>query len=142
MMNWLSRFRDWLGKRPPASFGERGEAVAAKHLRRRGYKIVARRARSRLGEIDIVAVHGSTVVFVEVKTRRSHDAGHPAESITADKQRRLTRSALAFLKRYGLLESPSRFDVVAVSWAEHERRPVVEHYENAFEPVGEGQLYS
>jgi putative endonuclease len=141
-MNWLARCRDWLRKRRPKSFGEEGEAAAAKHLRRLGYKIVARRERGRLGEIDIVAVDRQTVVFVEVKTRRSHDAGHPTESITADKQRRLTRSALAFLKRFDLLENPARFDVVAVTWAEHERRPVIEHYQNAFEATGEGQLFS
>jgi putative endonuclease len=142
-MNLWTRVRAWFGERRQAgSFGEQGEAVAAKYLRRLGYKIVARNERGRLGEIDIVAVDRAAVVFVEVKTRRSHEAGQPSEAITADKQRRLTRTALADLKRFDLLESPARFDVMAVTWAEGERRPVIEHYKNAFEPVGEGQLYS
>lgn len=142
-MNLWTRVRGWFFRRRQAgSFGERGEATAAKYLRRLGYKIVARRDRGRLGEIDIVAVDGSTVVFVEVKTRSSHEAGHPTEAITTDKQRRLTRSALGFLKRFDLLERSARFDVVAVTWAEEEGGPVVEHYKSAFESVGDGQLFS
>ena len=142
-MGLLSRIYGWLPRgQSPVSFGERGELAAAKYLRRRGYKIVAQRDRGRLGELDIVAVHRKKVVFVEVKTRRSHEAGHPTESVTADKQRRLTRLALAFLKRHDLLDHPARFDVVAVTWAENAKRPVIEHYENAFESVGEGQMYS
>jgi putative endonuclease len=142
-MDVWARVREWFrNRRQPKSLGERGEAVAAKHLRRLGYKIVARQDRGRLGEIDIVAVDRRTVVFVEVKTRRSHDAGHPTESVTPDKQHRLTRLALSFLKRHSLLDNPARFDVVAVTWAEDTRRPVVEHYKNAFEPVGEGQMFA
>ena len=133
---WLPR------RRLPESFGERGELAAANYLRRRGYKIVACRERGRWGELDIVAVHRKTVVFVEVKTRHSHEAGHPSESVTPDKQRRLTRLALAYLKRHDLLETPARFDVVAVTWAENANRPVIEHYQNAFEPVGDGQMFS
>jgi putative endonuclease len=142
-MGWLARISACFQRRkPPESFGEQGERAVAKYLRRRGYKIVAQRERGRMGELDIVAVHGGTVVFVEVKTRRSHEAGHPTESITTDKQRRLTRSALAFLKRHDLLERKARFDVVAVTWPEHARRPAIEHYEDAFEAVGAGQMFN
>jgi len=116
--------------------------VAARFLKRRGHIIIERSHRGRLGEIDLVTVHKKTVVFVEVKTRRSHDAGHPAEAVTPDKQRRLTRLALAYLKRHDLLETPSRFDVVAITWPASARRPTIEHYENAFEAVGTGQMYS
>ena len=97
---------------------------------------------NRFGEIDLIALDGPTLVFVEVRTRRSLQAGHPAESITTEKQARLTRAALAFLKQKGLLEQPSRFDVVAVTWPEDSRSPRIEHYKNAFEPIGRGQLYS
>jgi putative endonuclease len=82
------------------------------------------------------------VVFVEVKTRRSQDGGHPADAVGADKQRRMTRLALSYLKRHGLLDYPSRFDVVAVTWPEARRRPTIEHFKNAFEAVGREGMYS
>jgi len=123
------------------SLGRRGEAAAARFLKKKGYLIVARSDRMRLGEIDLVAVDGRTVVFVEVKTRRSHDAGHPAEAVDEDKQRRLTRLALTYLKRHSLLEYPARFDVVAVTWADDRREPAIEHFQNAFQAVGQWQLF-
>jgi len=89
-----------------------------------------------------VAVDGRTVVFVEVKTRRSHTAGSPAEAVGPEKQRRLTRAALVFLKAHGLLEHASRFDVVAVTWPKETRRPTIEHFRNAFAAVGRGQMFS
>jgi putative endonuclease len=124
------------------SLGRRGERAAERYLRRLGYKIVARRERGRLGEIDLVAVDGRTIVFIEVKTRRSHDAGHPAEAVGLEKQRRLTRLALAYLKRHDLLEYSARFDVMAITWPNGARRPVIEHIRNAFEAVGRGQMFS
>jgi putative endonuclease len=136
LARWLARLR------PPRSLGQRGEAAAARFLKKRGYVIVARSDRGRLGEIDLVAVDGRTVVFVEVKTRRSHDAGHPADAVDQDKQRRLTRLALTFLKRHALLEHAARFDVVAVTWPDDLRAPVIEHIVNAFEPVGRWQMFS
>jgi putative endonuclease len=127
---------------PQPPLGRRGEIAAARYLRRRGYKIVAHGSRGRLGEIDLVAVDGRTVVFVEVKTRRSADDGHPAEAVTPDKQRRLTRLAVLFLKRHGLLENAARFDVVAITWPEGARRPKIEHFKNAFEAVGERSFFA
>jgi putative endonuclease len=124
------------------SLGRRGEAAAARYLKRRGYKILARGSRFKPGELDLVALDGKTIVFVEVKTRQSPDAGHPAEAVNLAKQRRLTRLAVTFLKRYGLLEHPARFDVIAVTWLEGTRRPAIEHFENAFEAVGRWEFYS
>jgi putative endonuclease len=124
------------------TLGERGEAAAVRQLKRLGYIIIARSQRDRLGEIDIIAVDGRTIVFVEVKTRRSHEAGHPAEAVHEDKQRRLSRLALSYLKRHDLLDCAARFDVVAVTWPEGQRRPTIEHFKNAFEAVGKGQMYS
>ncbi len=100
----------------PKSLGQRGEAAAARYLKRRGYKIVARSDRAARGELDLVAVDGRTVVFVEVKTRQSQEAGNPGEAVGRDKQRRITRLALSYLKRHDLLGYPTRFDVVAVTW--------------------------
>ena len=122
--------------------GLRGEKAAAKYLRRKGYKIVARQDRAKLGEIDLVAVDGETIVFVEVKTRTSWHAGHPAEAITPDKERRLTGAAMGFLRANNLLEYSARFDVVAVTWPTDAKKPTIEHFENAFEPVGRGQMFS
>lgn len=134
-----TRWRAW--RRPPP-LGQRGERAAARFLRRRGYHVVARGERDRIGELDLVAVDGRTVVFVEVKTRRSHDAGHPAEAVDEAKQRQLTRLALAYLKRHGLLEYASRFDVVAVTWPNKVRRPQIQHFQDAFEAHGEGQMFN
>lgn len=121
--------------------GKRGEALAARFLRRRGCKILARGSRLFPGELDLVALDRDTVVFVEVKTRRSAEAGHPVEAVTPAKQRRLTRLAVTFLKRHGLLERPARFDVIAITWPER-GRPTIEHFENAFDAVGEAEFYS
>ncbi|HEV3344223.1 MAG TPA: YraN family protein [Pirellulales bacterium] len=127
---------------PPPTLGQRGEALAARWLARHGYKIVARGSRGALGEIDLVAVDGRTVVFVEVKTRRSQDAGHPADAVDHDKQRRLTRLAIGYLRRHGLLEYPVRFDVVAITWPEGRGKPTVEHFKNAFNAVGCEGMFS
>jgi putative endonuclease len=127
---------------PQQSFGNRGERAAVKFLKGQGYKILHRGYRILGGELDIVAVEGRTVVFVEVKTRASHDAGHPAEAVDIHKQRQLTQLALAYLRRYQLLENPARFDVIAITWPLNQKRPTIEHIKNAFEATGNGQMYS
>jgi putative endonuclease len=115
--------------------GDKGERLAVRHLKKLGYRILARQSRSRIGEIDVVALDGECIVFVEVKTRSTQAAGHPSEAITFAKQQQLTRVALAWLKSRGLLERRARFDVVAITWGDG-TNPVVEHYKSAFEPVG------
>ncbi len=134
--SWLTRYF------PEKPLGQLGEATALKYLRRRGYKILARGDCVGRGGLDLVALDRRTIVFVEVKTRASHDAGHPAEAVDREKQRRLTDLALTFLKRYGLLEHPARFDVVAITWPAGKWRPTIEHFKNAFEAVGPGEFYS
>lgn len=131
-----------LRRRPPRPLGARGEAAAARFLRRKGYRIVARQARDAYGELDLVAVDQGVLVFVEVKTRQGDSAGHPAEAVDAEKQRRVIRAALAFLRRHRLLEQPVRFDVVAVRWPAGARRPLIEHFIHAFEPPGRGQFFA
>ncbi|MCA9248133.1 MAG: YraN family protein [Planctomycetales bacterium] len=130
----LSLTSQWLADRLAAKpLGYRGEELAARHLKKRGYVIVAKRLRGRFGEIDLIAVDDKTVVFVEVKTRRSRRTGHPSDVIDAAKIRRMTRAALVFLKRHGLTEYPARFDVVAITWPRSVRRPEIEHFQNVFE---------
>jgi putative endonuclease len=136
MPNWLRRLFS------EKSLGQRGEAAAARHLRRCGYKIISRGQRAPLGELDLVAVQDRTIVFVEVKTRTEAQITHPSEAVDPAKQRRLTRLAVAFLKRHGLLDYPSRFDVIAVTWPEGRRRPTIEHFPNAFEAQGPRGFYS
>lgn len=127
---------------PEQTLGQRGERAAAKFLRRQRYRILHRGYRILGGELDIVAVDGRTVVFVEVKTRATHDAGHPAEAVDLPKQKQLTQLALAYLRRYRLLDCSSRFDVVAITWPPDQRRPQIQHFKNAFEATGNGQMYS
>src|SRR5262249_36668547 len=123
-------------------FGDIGEREAARFLKRKGYRIVQSQMRNRFGEIDLIAMDGETIVFVEVKTRRSSDHGEPFDAVTVDKQRKLTLSALAYLKRHRLLEHRSRFDVVSLVWPEGESKPQIQHFVNAFEAAGSGQMYS
>ena len=135
---WLTRLF------PKKTLGQRGEAAAARYLRRRGYKVLARSDRFGPGELDLVMLDGRTIVFVEVKTRESADAGHPAEAVDACKQRRLTVLAVTFLKRHRLLEYKDhvRFDVIAVTWPAGKRRPKIEHIKHAFDAVGKWESYS
>ncbi len=118
--------------------GDEGERAAARHLKKRGMRVITRGYRTPRGEIDLIARDGDTLVFVEVKTRR---AGHPAEFVTEEKQRRLTLAALHFLRRHRLLDQHCRFDVVAIVWAERARTPLIESFKNAFEPPGNGQFF-
>lgn len=127
---------------PVKSLGNRGESAAAAYLRGKGYKILARHYDSPLGEIDIIAVDGRTVVFVEVKTRTTADAGHPTEAVDELKQRRMTQSAIAYLKSKRLLNYPARFDVVSVLWPAGTRRPTIEHFPDAFAATGKGQFFN
>jgi putative endonuclease len=127
---------------PAENLGRRGERAAVKHLKRQGYIILHRSYKILGGELDIVAVDGRTIVFIEVKTRSSHDAGHPAEAVDENKQRQLAQLALAYLRRYQLLDCSARFDVIAVTWGSKEKQPTIQHIKNAFEAPGRGQLFA
>ncbi len=95
-------------------FGRRAEAAAERELRHRGYRIIDRNVRTAGGELDLVALVGGTVVFVEVRARHSEDVGSPLESVGPQKRRQLTKLATSYLRQKKLLEQPARFDVVAV----------------------------
>lgn len=115
------------------TYGQNSEEAAAGFLRRKGYKILERNFRTRMGEIDIIARHKGTLVFVEVKARRSLRYGHAKLALTPAKQRTLTLIALTYLKKYGLGNTPARFDVVTLQTVDG--RTQFELFANAFEPA-------
>jgi putative endonuclease len=110
--------------------GEEGERIAAAWLAQRGWSILDRRFRNGHRDLDLVAERGGVVAFVEVKTRRGKDFGHPVEAVNWRKQRELTRSASVWMARYGAGERMFRFDVVGVLISNAGAR--VRHVENAF----------
>lgn len=122
-------------------FGRRSERAAAQFLRRLGYRILAVNHADRLGELDLIAFDGTTIIIVEVRSTSSSDPTIPAASVHFAKQKRLTEAALRFLSRYRLLNHPARFDVIAIAWPEHQREPTIVHYPNAFEATGRFQLW-
>jgi putative endonuclease len=110
--------------------GQAGEDQAAKFLERRGYRIVERNYRTPNGEIDLIAVHEGSVVFVEVKTRSSDAFGAPELAVTPQKQRRMIKAALGYIKRRQFHQMPCRFDIVAISMSAEKE---IELIQNAFE---------
>jgi putative endonuclease len=96
------------------SLGSRGEEAAAVYLMRHGYEILERNFRVSTGEIDIVAVTGDTLVFAEVKTRRSGKCGQPAQAVDYRKQQKIIMTAKWYLRQRHLDECPCRFDVLEV----------------------------
>jgi putative endonuclease len=113
-------------------FGISGEDVACDELRRRGYAILARRFRTRAGELDIIARDGQTLVFVEVKARSTGRFGRGTDAITWAKRRRMARMAEEFILRSRLTRVPCRFDVVSVSWPRN-GSPDIEVFASAFQ---------
>jgi len=112
------------------ALGIQGENLAVAELERRGYAILARRYRTRHGEIDIVARDGATIVFVEVKVKVTGEFGTAAEAVTVFKQRRVISMAVDYLARNHLTSRPCRFDVVAVDGVGDEA--IVSYYQGAF----------
>jgi putative endonuclease len=112
--------------------GAVGEARAAAHLARRGYRIVARNVRSGGVEIDLVATRPGLVAFVEVKTRRSRALGAPEHAVDERKQARLVRGAAAWLAAHRGFGPAVRFDVVTCE-VDASGRVALRHLEGAFE---------
>ena len=96
------------------TLGKQGEELACRELRRRGYAVLARRYRTRFGEIDIVCEDHQTIVFVEVKARRTKKYGEAIEALSFSKRRRIGAMALDYLAWTGRVNDPCRFDVVAI----------------------------
>jgi putative endonuclease len=116
---------------PRQKFGQASEALAVRLLEQRGYRILETNYRTRLGEIDIIARDGETIVFVEVKARRSAHYGNPKWAVTPRKQRKISMVALHYLKNTRQGQSKARFDVVAIGAPEGQ--PRCEIVQNAFD---------
>ena len=132
---WRSRFSRWRESSRPTHLrrGTHGEKLACRFLKRNGYKVLFRNFRGRSGgEIDIVCRHKDTLVFVEVKTRTREDFGRPIAAVDRQKQQRISRGGLAWLR---MLDNPDilfRFDVVEVVLDDN-TQPRIELIKNAFQ---------
>jgi putative endonuclease len=114
--------------------GLAGEGLAARHLERLGYRLLARRWRCPTGEIDLVMADGPTLVFVEVRTRRGEAHGAAVESITRAKAARLIRLAAHYLAAHPALGQPDwRIDLVAIQLDATGRLQTIEHLISAIE---------
>jgi len=118
-------------KQTPYDLGKSGEKIALNYLIDNKYKVIARGFRLFRGEIDIIANDQKTLVFVEVKTRRSTDYGSPEESVTPSKQRQIRKIAQGFLVKNNLQDVECRFDVISLSFDEKEGYSI-RHIKDAF----------
>ena len=116
--------------------GSIGENAASEFLEGRGYKIIDKNFRCKIGEIDIIAADNDVIVFVEVKTRSSNIYGQPSEAVNFYKQRKIVQTALTFIKKNKLYDWMSRFDVVEVILDDHHNAIDINLIKNAFEYSG------
>ncbi len=116
---------------PPPRLGDHGERIAADYLTDAGLRVLDRNWRCREGELDIVARDDDALVFCEVKTRRGLGYGHPAESVTLAKQRRIRLLAQRWLAAHDEHAPEIRFDVVGVL-VRRDDLPEVTHLRAAF----------
>ena len=131
MLTWFAKLIHAHQQPQRDTLGHRGENLAATYLRDLGYTILLRNFRCPLGEIDIVARDGKTLVFVEVKTRVD-DEPTPEQQVNHFKQHQLTKTGRLYLGRYGSPQPPARFDVIAIVWPDG-REPRIRHTVAAFE---------
>ena len=113
------------------TFGRESESIVAKQLKKQGYKILKQNYRTKMGEIDIIAKEKKTLVFVEVKARKSGLYGSPKWAITPKKQRQISKVALYYLKVTRQTNVKARFDVV--TFCSFGDKPQIDIIKNAFE---------
>lgn len=124
-------------------FGRRAERAAAKHLRGKGYRILAANLDQPVGELDLLALQGDTLVAVEVRSTASGGTARPLESVNAAKQKKITDSVTRFLQHRGLLGRVTvRFDIIAICWPPDAQTPEIQHVEDAFPAVGRFQMFN
>jgi len=113
------------------NLGNRGEDLATVYLEEKGFQIIVRNYRQKLGEVDIIATDKKTLVFIEVKTRTSLLFGQPFEAVTVHKQAQLSRIALDYMTRNKIKNQAARFDVISIL-IEKNKKPKIEHLQNCF----------
>lgn len=111
--------------------GKLGEKLALKEIKRLGYKKIVPNYRCPLGEVDLIAMDGDTLVFLEIKTRKARSIDYAKEAVNARKRRQLSKVALAYMKSNDCCDAKARFDVVAISLGDI--KPEVQVIKNAFE---------
>lgn len=111
--------------------GKKGEALACSFLLQKGYQIVTKNYRRKTGEIDLIAYDQETLVFVEVKSRRSTRFGLPSEAVNRRKQQKIITTALAYLQSAALPNQAIRFDVIEVYFP-YQEAIQIHHLINAF----------
>lgn len=111
--------------------GSEGESVALQFLKKQGYTIIQRNFKTQIGEIDIIAKDGETIVFVEVKTRKNDTFGAPYESVNTAKRQKMKNVALLYLKKQKK-ELPARFDVISINCLQNGQKDI-RHIRDAFE---------
>ena len=121
MRGWLNRI-----------FGDAGERAAVRYLKRSGYRIICRNFENRFGEIDIIAFDANTLVFIEVKTRRTMQRGTPVEAVDSRKQQQILKTAQSYLKQRQLYYTSVRYDIIGVLWPDNETEPEITHLRAAF----------
>ncbi len=115
--------------------GKVGEQLATAYLKQNGFHIIERNYRQKWGEIDIIARDKKTIVFVEVKTRKSNRFGSPFEAVTTRKQQQIARTAHDYLCRNNLFNKSARFDVIGIILSRDDK-PSIELIQNAFSLSG------
>jgi putative endonuclease len=111
--------------------GAFGEELAFRKIKRMGYRSIVRNYRCPLGEVDLIAKDGDTLVFIEIKTRKGKSIGYAKEAVNEKKRRQISKVALAYMKSRNCCDMKARFDVVAVCLGHGD--PEIEIIKNAFE---------
>ena len=111
--------------------GRLGEDLALKKIKKMGYRCLVRNYRCTLGEVDLVARDGDTLVFIEIKTRRGKSLEYAKEAVSMKKRRQLSKVALFYMRDHDCADVKSRFDVVAISLEGNRRE--IEVVKNAFD---------
>lgn len=125
------------------AIGRLGESLAVNYLRRKGYRILGRNCRSKIGELDLIAAKGQALVFVEVKTRTNEAFGQPFEAVNKKKERKLLRLADGYLAYSGvpsLLNAfqETRIDIISILMSKDGHVKKIDHIKDAFDDDRQG----
>lgn len=113
--------------------GKKGEDTAERYLKKHGYRIIEKNYKTPSGEVDIVALDKGTVVFIEVKTRRSDEFGPPELSVNSRKRQKIIKAAFHFLSNKRIKDTPCRFDIVSITESADRKDKEVKIIKDAFE---------